>query len=600
MTGTSFYTSVLRLGRLAQQGLKFQSVKHIRPSCFSSFGLQAKRWNSTQQNDSSIDCLEPKLQGIIEDNISPSTAQKEISDIKFNIPKEMLLPDGTPDYLRLTLTSNVYEVIKETPLTKGVVISESTGVPVYLKREDLTPVFSFKIRGAHNKMASLDKQSLKNGVIACSAGNHAQGVAYSARTLGVKATIVMPQNTPEIKWRNVKRLGANVLLHGANFDIAKAECARLAKEQNLEVIHPFDDPYVIAGQGTIGLEILHQIDLRKLDAIYCAVGGGGLIAGIATYVKRIAPHVKVIGVETFDADALKKSLKDKKRVTLKEVGLFADGTAVKLVGEETFRLVSKNIDDVVLVDKDEICAAIKDVFLDTRSVVEPSGAMAVAGMKRYVAKHKPKNPNAAQVCILSGANMDFDRLRFIAERADLGLNKEVFLSVTIPERPGSFEALHNIITPRSITEFSYRYDNDDYANIYTSFVVKDRATELPLILQQISEQNMVAEDISDNELAKTHARYLIGGKSSVSKERLYRLDFPERPGALCKFLRSIKEVCSISLFHYRNCGGDIASVLAGLRVFDGQVEKLHSVLEEIGYNWVDETNNPVYLRYLRK
>ncbi|EPY53595.1 threonine ammonia-lyase [Schizosaccharomyces cryophilus OY26] len=596
------YGSLLRTGRLAHRALNTQSLRSIKlPRASSFWSLQCKRWNSKTTKSAEENDPDLRIPGIIEDNISPVIAEKESSNVSFDIPKDMLLPDGMPDYLRLTLTSHVYDIIEETPLTKGVVITESTGVPVYLKREDLTPVFSFKVRGAHNKMASLDSKLLERGVIACSAGNHAQGVAYSARRLGVKATIVMPQNTPDIKWKNVKRLGANVLLHGANFDIAKQECNRLAQEQNLRIIHPYDDPYVIAGQGTVGLEILHQLDLRKLDAIYCAIGGGGLIAGISAYVKRIAPHVKVIGVETFDADAFSRSVQEKKRVTLKDVGLFADGTAVKLVGQETYRVASKYVDDVVLVDKDEICAAIKDVFLDTRSVVEPSGAMSVAGMKRYLSKHKPENPNSAsQVCILSGANMDFDRLRFVAERADLGLNKEVFLSVTIPECPGSFEKLHSIITPRSITEFSYRYDNSEYANIYTSFVVQDRAKELPHVLQKISEHNMIAEDISDNELAKTHARYLIGGKSDVLNERLYRFEFPERPGALSKFLKSLKEVCSISLFHYRNCGGDTANVLAGLRVNEGQLENLNGILETMGYAWVDETNNPVYLRYLRK
>ncbi|EEB05802.1 threonine ammonia-lyase [Schizosaccharomyces japonicus yFS275] len=542
----------------------------------------------------------PKIAGVNEYNVSPSVTDEEQKAIVSVVPKEMREADGTPDYLRLTLTSRIYDVMKETPLTKGVVISEGVGCPVYLKREDLTPVFSFKLRGAYNKMASLTPEETKNGVIACSAGNHAQGVAYAARHMGIKATIIMPRNTPEVKWKNVQRLGAEAVLVGDNFDEAKAECTRLAKEHNLPIIHPYDDPYVIAGQGTIAKEVLQQVDLKKLDAIYIAVGGAGLLAGVSAYVKRLAPHVKVIGVETFDADAFKRSVENGKRVTLKEAGLFADGTAVKVNGVESFRVASENVDDVVLVNKDEICAAIKDVFMDTRSIIEPSGALSVAGMKRYLSMHPPSRPDAAQVCVLSGANMDFDRLRFVAERADLGLNKEVFFSVSIPERAGSFEKLHNIISPRAITEFSYRYSDPDVANIYMSFNVKNRSVELPEVIRQISENGMAAEDISENELAKMHARYLIGGKAFVPNERIYRFEFPERPGALCKFLSTLKSQFSMSLFHYRNQGGDIASVLVGVQVTDDKRALIEDIFNSLGYVWVEETQNPVYQRYLRK
>lgn len=513
------------------------------------------------------------------------------------------LPSGQtpehPDYLRLILTSRVYDIIKETPLTTATNLSEKVGATVLLKREDLQPVFSFKIRGAYNKMAHLTEDERWRGVVAVSAGNHAQGVAYSARHLGIPATVVMPAGTPAIKHSNVSRLGSKVVLTGQNFDEAKLEGARLAQKHNLVNIPPYDDPYVIAGQGTIAMEIVRQTNVANLKAIFVCVGGGGLIAGIAAYIKRIVPHVKIIGVETYDADAMKKSLTAGKHVTLKDVGLFADGTAVKVVGEETFRLCRDLVDEIVLVSTDELCAAIKDVFEDTRGIVEPSGALGVAGLKKYLKQHPPEGPEDTYCATLSGANMNFDRLRFVAERAELGLAKEVFVSVTIPERPGSFVKLHNIIAPRAVTEFSYRYSDNTRAHIYLSFKVVDRHSEVPEVLQKLATEGFEAEDISDNEMAKSHARYMVGGKSSAEHERLYRFEFPERHGALGKFLNGMQSGWNISLFHYRNHGADVASVLVGIQVPEGQAKEFTDFLEGLEYPYVDETENSVYTKFMR-
>lgn len=514
------------------------------------------------------------------------------------------LPNGDtpdhPDYLRLILTSRVYDIIKETPLTTATNLSEKVGATVLLKREDLQPVFSFKIRGAYNKMAHLTEEERWRGVVAVSAGNHAQGVAYSARHLGIPATIVMPQGTPAIKHSNVSRLGSKVILTGQNFDEAKLEGARLAKKYNLVNIPPYDDPYVIAGQGTIAMEILRQTNVANLKAIFVCVGGGGLIAGIAAYVKRIVPHIKIIGVETHDADAMKRSLKADERVTLKDVGLFADGTAVRVVGQETFRMCREMVDEVVLVTTDELCAAIKDVFEDTRGIVEPSGALGVAGLKKYLKSNPPTSPEDTYCATLSGANMNFDRLRFVAERAELGLAKEVFFCVTIPERPGSFVKLHSIIAPRGITEFSYRYSDDSKANIYLSFEVSDRQTAVPPILESLESEGFEAENISDNEMAKSHARYLVGGKSKVPNERLFRFEFPERIGALGKFLSGLQSDFNISLFHYRNDGADVASVLTGIQVPIDQYEKFDDFLKHLDYPYVEETTNIVYTKFMRE
>ncbi|OCK77620.1 threonine dehydratase catabolic [Lepidopterella palustris CBS 459.81] len=517
------------------------------------------------------------------------------------VPEAFLLPTGYPDYLRLILTSRVYEVVQETPLTHATNLSNRLECQVLLKREDLQPVFSFKLRGAYNKMAHLDQKDRWKGVVACSAGNHAQGVAYSARKLKVPATIVMPSGTPAIKHTNVSRLGGSVVLHGADFDAAKEEAHRLEKLHGLINIPPFDDPYVIAGQGTIGMELLRQTNLQDLEAVFCCVGGGGLIAGVGVYIKRIAPHVKVVGVETHDANAMVQSLRAGHRVVLNDVGLFADGAAVKTVGEETFRICQEVVDEVIQVGTDETCAAIKDIFEDTRSVVEPAGALALAGLKKYVERNPSPNQNRGLVAIASGANMNFDRLRFVAERAALGEQKEALLSVTIPEKPGAFAALVKAIHPMDVTEFSYRYASADAANILVgvSLTAASRAHDLTDLLSRLAADGMPATDLSGDELAKSHVRYLVGGRSAVADERLYMFEFPERQGALYKFLTTLQPGMNISLFHYRNYGGDVGKVLAGIQCPEGEEGHLERFLKEIRYPFQEETDNATYKMFLR-
>lgn len=523
--------------------------------------------------------------------------------------KQDLLPTGEPDYVRLILTSRVYDVADETPLTHAVSLSNKTGSNVFLKREDLLPVFSFKLRGAYNMIAKLDPSRKAKGVIACSAGNHAQGVAFSAKNLGIPATIVMPTATPSIKYQNVSRLGAQVVLYGEDFDSAKAECARLSEEGGLTNIPPFDHPYVIAGQGTIAMELLRQTNGEKISAVFCAVGGGGLISGIGAYLKRIAPHIKIIGVETYDADALNQSLQAKKRVTLDTVGSFADGTAVKLIGEETFRVCEEVVDEIVKVDTDEICAAIKDVFEDTRSIVEPSGAMTVAGMKRYIANHPEiDHTKSTYIPVLSGANMNFDRLRFVSERAVLGEGKEVFMLISIPDVPGSFQKLQSVIHPRTVTEFSYRYnenqENKDStlqnAFIYTSFSVINREKEITQVMEDLGKLGFSAIDVSQNEMAKSHGRYLVGGSANLPNERLLSFEFPERPGALTKFLEHLKGSWNLTLFHYRNHGSDIGKVLVGLDVPPQEEEQFQQFLSDINYLYTNESDNLVYKKFLKR
>lgn len=511
----------------------------------------------------------------------------------------MKFSDGEePDYLREILTSRVYDVVKETPCDLAIGSSERLGTNIYLKREDLQPVFSFKLRGAYNMMAQLPEDKRWKGVVTCSAGNHAQGVAFSARHLGIPATIVMPLATPMIKVENVRRMGAQVVLFGDDFDSAKTECARLEKLHDLQYIPPFDDPLVIAGQGTIGVEILRQTDLSKLKAIFCAVGGGGLAAGVAFYVKRIAPHIKVYGVETHDADAMDRSLKAGKQVTLKEVGLFADGTAVKIVGDETFRVCQKYLDGIVKVNTDEICAAINDVFLDTRSVVEPSGAMALAGVKKFLADAGPEalGQASAYCAVLSGANMNFDRLRFVTERSKLGAGKEVFFIVEMPEKPGVFRKLISAINPHAVTEFAYRYRSAEFARVYISFSVADRS-EVAGIITEIKSFGLTAYDMSDNDLAKSHCRYMVGGAPDLEEERLFSFEFPERPGALTKFLDNLNTSSNISLFHYRDNGSDIARVLVG--IIPSPEENIDEVARRIGFNYEDVTDNLAYQLFLK-
>lgn len=521
---------------------------------------------------------------------------------KFDVPPDFLLPNGFPDYLRLILSSQVYDVVEESPLSHAVNLSNRLECKVWLKREDLLPVFSFKLRGAYNRMANLPQKLRWKGVIACSAGNHAQGVAYSARHLKIPATIVMPQGTPAIKHKNVSRLGGNVVLHGPDFDSAKSHCHELEKQHGLTNIPPFDDPYVIAGQGTIGAELLRQTSLQKLKAIFCCVGGGGLIAGIGVYVKRIAPHVKIIGVEASDANALVESLKVGRRVVLKDVGLFADGAAVKTVGEETFRLCQEVVDEVVEVSTDEICAAIKDVFEDTRSILEPAGALSLAGLKKWVSQNPSADTARELVAIASGANMNFDRLRFVTERAALGEQKEALLSVDIPEKPGSFVSLVEAVLPQAVTEFNYRFSSSAQANVMMGISVTSAASrdeELESLFARLASEGMVADDISGNELAKRHLRYFMGGRSTATDERLFMFNFPERPGALFKFLRTLRPGQNISGFQYRNVGGDLGNILVAIQCPDTEREDLNAFLKEIGYPYVECTDDRIYKKFLR-
>ncbi|KAK4038842.1 tryptophan synthase beta subunit-like PLP-dependent enzyme [Parachaetomium inaequale] len=534
------------------------------------------------------------------------SAEDRKTHMKKIVPDEFLLPNGNPDYLRLIITSypRVREVCNEIPLVHAVNLSNRLECKVLLKREDEQPVFSFKLRGAYNKMAHLDSAESWRGVVCCSAGNHAQGVAYSARKLKIPATIVMPKGTPSIKHLNVARMGGHVVLHGADFDEAKEECARREKQDGLINIPPFDDPYVIAGQGTIGMEILSQTNLQKLQAIFCCVGGGGLIAGVGVYVKRIAPHVKIIGVETYDADAMTQSLAKGERVLLKDVGLFADGAAVKTVGEETFRICQEVVDEMVRVTTDEACAAIKDMFEDTRSVVEPAGALAIAGLKKWVAANPSSDPTRSVVAITSGANMNFDRLGFVAARATYGEGREALLTAKIPERPGAFAELINAVMPHSVTEFSYRYASEAEANVLVGISLtapgSQRAQELQNIIGRIQGSGtMDVTDLSGDELAKSHLRYMVGGKSSVPNERLYMFRFPERPGALERFLQTLRPKYNISLFQYRNYGGDIGQVLTGILCPDNEVSELQVFLKEIGYPWEDCTDSAVFRTFLR-
>ncbi|EJU04244.1 threonine dehydratase I [Dacryopinax primogenitus] len=521
------------------------------------------------------------------------------------LPAHALLPSGAPDYLRLILTSKVYDLITETPLLFAQGLSKKLGNEIWLKREDLQKeVFSFKIRGAFNFMAHLSEEERWKGVITCSAGNHAQGVALSGTTLNIPCTIVMPLATPAIKVQAVQRLGAKVILHGVDFDEAKSECARLTEAHGLIFVPPYDDPLVIAGQGTVGLEIMKQCPRSDtLDGIFASIGGGGLVSGIAEYVKRIAsPKTKIIGVETVDADAMARSLEKGERVTLNEVGAFSDGTAVRLVGEEPFRICQALLDDIVKVDNDEICAAIKDVFEEARSVTEPAGALALAGLKRYIQDNNLVGSGKRFVAVVSGANMNFSRLRFVAERADLGEGREALLGVEMAEKPGSFKSLIEVLHPRAVTEFAYRYASQPDAHIFVSFLLAspaNRTQEIAEILAGVEKLGMKADDISDNEMAKSHARYMVGGRSEVPNERLFRFIFPERPGALRRFLRGLRVDWNISLFHYRNHGADVGKILAAIQVPPEENEQFQDYLDNLKYEYVEETDNEVYKRFLR-
>ncbi len=499
------------------------------------------------------------------------------------------------DYLERILNARVYDVAIETPLERAPALSRRTGNNILLKREDMQPVFSFKLRGAYNKMAQLKPGALKRGVIAASAGNHAQGVALAAQRLGCAATIVMPVTTPEIKVNAVKGRGAKVVLHGDSYSDAAAHARRLEKRHRLTYVHPYDDPDVIAGQGTIAMEILRQHP-QPIDAIFVAVGGGGLISGIAAYVKRLRPEIKIIGVEPVDSDAMYRSLKAGRRVTLDHVGLFADGVAVKQVGVETFRLCRELVDEVIRVDTDAMCAAIKDVFEDTRAILEPAGALAIAGAKVWAARRKTRG--STLVAIACGANMNFDRLRFVAEQAELGENREAILAVTIPEKPGSFKAFCELLGPRNVTEFNYRFDDPRQARVFVGVQVRDRR-ETAQLVRSLRRRGLQTLDLSDNELAKLHVRHMVGGHAPRAKnEILYRFEFPERPGALTRFLNSMSRGWNISLFHYRNHGADYGRVLVGMEVPPAEQGRFRAFLAEVGYPWVDETRNPAYRLFL--
>jgi threonine dehydratase len=505
----------------------------------------------------------------------------------------------TKGYLERILKARVYDVATESPLELAPGLSKRLGNRLLIKREDLQPVFSFKLRGAYNKMAGLPKKRLARGVIAASAGNHAQGVALAAQRLGCRAVIVMPVTTPRIKVDAVAARGAEVVLHGDSYAEAYKKAVQLKRKRGLAFVHPYDDPEVIAGQGTIGMEVLRQHP-GEIDAIFVPVGGGGLISGIAAYVKAVNKRIRIVGVEPVDADAMMRSLRLKKRVTLDHVGLFADGVAVKEVGRETFRLCRRLVDEMVLVDTDEMCAAIKDVFEDTRVVLEPAGALAVAGAKAWVEKHAARNKTL--VAIASGANTNFDRLRFIAEEAELGEHREAILAVTIPERPGSFKKFCALLGARNVTEFNYRIADSRDAHIFVGIETQGRE-ETARIVRTLRRNGLTTLDLSDNEMAKLHTRHMVGGRApraliSSMPELLYRFEFPERPGALMRFLESMRSDWNISLFHYRNQGADYGRVLVGIQVPRNEMAQFRGFLKKLGYPFEDETRNPAYKLFL--
>ncbi|MGC1308924.1 MAG: threonine ammonia-lyase, biosynthetic [Phormidesmis sp.] len=500
-----------------------------------------------------------------------------------------------PDYLERILKARVYDVAQETPLEKAPRLSARLGNEVLLKREDVQSVFSFKLRGAYNKMAQLPPELLKRGVIAASAGNHAQGVALGAKKLGTTAMIVMPVTTPQVKVDAVKARGGSVILHGDTYDDAYAHARQLEAEKGLTFVHPFDDPDVIAGQGTIGMEILRQHQ-KPIHAIFVAIGGGGLISGIAAYVKRLRPEIRIIGVEPVDADAMSQSLALGDRISLKEVGLFADGVAVRQVGKETFRLAQQYVDEVILVTTDDICAAIKDVFEDTRSILEPAGALAIAGAKAYVEREGIRDESL--IAIACGANMNFDRLRFVAERAELGERREAVFAVTIPEQPGSLGKFCDTLGDRSISEFNYRIADEQQAHIFVGIQIKDRA-DAGAIAQNFENSGFRTIDLTDNELAKMHLRHMVGGKSALAKnELLYRFEFPERPGALTNFVTTMSPNWNISLFHYRNHGADYGRIVVGMQVPPTETPQWEAFLDTLGYRYWNESQNPAYQLFL--
>jgi len=500
------------------------------------------------------------------------------------------------DFVKQVENARVYDVAIESPLELAPNLSARLGNRVLLKREDLQSVFSFKLRGAYNKIAGLSDAEASRGVICSSAGNHAQGVALAAKRRGVRAVIVMPVTTPSIKVDAVRSLDGEVILHGDNYDEAFARANELMLELGLVFIHPFDDPAVIAGQGTIGAEILRQNE-GAIDAVFVPIGGGGLIAGIATYIKAMRPDVRIIGVEPQDSAAMRDSIAAGHAVTLEHVGIFADGVAVKRVGDETLRLCKLHVDEYITVDTDQICAAIRDIFEDTRSIVEPAGGLAVAGLKKYLAQHDLKEQTF--VTINCGANVNFDRLRHIAERASVGEQSEMLLAAEIPEEPGSFQRFCETIGRRGITEFNYRYNDNKKAHIFVGVKLRDGLQEREELLATLRTADYLVADLSDNELAKLHVRHMVGGpSSSVANERLFRFEFPERPGALIDFLRAVSTDWNISLFHYRNHGSDFGRILAGIDVPENETDRLETHLTELGYAHWEESDNPAYTMFL--
>ncbi|NQZ31186.1 MAG: threonine ammonia-lyase, biosynthetic [Oceanospirillaceae bacterium] len=500
-------------------------------------------------------------------------------------------------YIKKILKARVYDAAIETPLDEAKILSKRLGNNILLKREDLQPVYSFKIRGAYNKMAQLSDTERNVGVITASAGNHAQGLAMSAKILGVKAIIVMPKITPSIKVNNVISLGGEVILHGDNFDTAKQHAEKLSAEFGYTYCPPFDDPDVIAGQGTIAMEIIKQYS-GHIDAIFVPVGGGGLIAGIAVYIKYLSPETKIIGVESSESACLKAALDAGERVILPQVGIFADGVAVAQIGKHTFEIAKEHVDDVITVNTDEICAALKDIFDDTRSICEPSGALAVAGLKKYVQHNNCKQQTF--IAINSGANMNFSRLRHVAERTDLGEKREALLAAQISEKPGSFHQFCEALGNRSITEFNYRYSDSKVANIFVGVTTDPAGDEKALLIADLKSKNIPVEDLSDNEIAKIHIRYMVGGHNQKPdlNELVFRFEFPERPGALLSFLNTLGKRWNISMFHYRNHGSDFGRVLVALQSPEDEKPLIISFLEEIGYNYWEETNNKAFKLFL--
>jgi threonine dehydratase len=496
----------------------------------------------------------------------------------------------------MILNSSVYDVAQETPLVVAERLSQRLGNKVWMKREDLQSVYSFKLRGAYNKIANLPEAACAKGVIAASAGNHAQGVALAAHKRGIKALIVMPRTTPSIKVESVRRLGARISLEGDTYDEAYAHASKLATEKGMTFIHPYDDPEVIAGQGTIGLEILRE-HTGDIHAIFVPVGGGGLIAGIAVCVKALQPAIKVIGVEPDEAPCMHEALKRGRRVKLKQVGIFADGVAVSQAGKEPFRIAREHVDEVILVSTDEICAAIKDVFDECRAIVEPAGALAIAGMKRYVKRTGISDVDL--VAINSGANINFDRLRHVSERAEVGEQREALLAVTIPEEPGSFRRFCRTLGKRGITEFNYRYADAQQAHVFAGVQLDGGDRERHALVRQLRKGGYPVEDLTDSEIAKLHIRYMVGGRAmGLEDEVLYRFQFPERPGALLQFLTAMGKRWNISLFHYRNHGADYGRVLVGIQVPHGSHTEFKAFLDELGYRFWEESDCVPYKLFL--